>query len=282
MSGRRTALNWLGEHGFRCVDGDEVRAAECGLAGEAPMATIAQDGNELERMSDISMSFILAIDAPHGVRWRRQMASGGGSLEDFVKKSDSLMYDCDQKGTPLRTWMSNATIRAMNQGSLEEFYSQLESLDLRNPKHARPSWDMYFLQLAVLASRRTNCMKRAVGAVIVKSNRVVSTGYNGTASGLTNCSDGGCKRCNSFARMGVSLDVCLCLHAEENAIIEAGSSRCENATLYSSLFPCLACTKLIMQVGITRVIYNSSYATDERAEAMMISSGIQVLRGGPL
>jgi len=96
MSGRRTALNWLGEHGFRCVDGDEVRAAECGLAGEAPMATIAQDGNELERMSDISMSFILAIDAPHGVRWRRQMASGGGSLEDFVKKSDSLMYDCDQ------------------------------------------------------------------------------------------------------------------------------------------------------------------------------------------
>ncbi|KAJ8900752.1 hypothetical protein NDN08_000053 [Rhodosorus marinus] len=282
MSGRRTAMSWLGENGFRCVDGDDVRTGVCGLAGEVPMVTIAQDGKDVDRLSNVSMSFILAIDAPHGVRWRRQMERGGGRLEDFVKESDSLMYDCENKGTPLRTWMRKATLRALNQGSLEEFYSQLEGLDLRNPVHARPSWDMYFLQLAVLASKRTNCMKRAVGAVIVKNNRVVSTGYNGTPSGLKNCSEGGCKRCNSFARMGLSLDACLCLHAEENAIIEAGSSRCEDATLYSSLFPCLACTKLIMQVGITRLIYNSSYATDERAEAMMISSGIQVLQGGPL
>lgn len=114
----------------------------------------------------------------------------------------------------------------------------------------RPDWDTYFMRLAFLASTRSNCMKRRVGAVIVKvpplfcvrfsffldiylldwkkkkkNNRVISTGYNGTARGMDNCNQGGCPRCNSVSRMGTGLDLCLCLHAEENAIMEAGVDR---------------------------------------------------------
>ncbi|KAK4703015.1 dCMP deaminase, partial [Phenoliferia sp. Uapishka_3] len=97
----------------------------------------------------------------------------------------------------------------------------------------RPPWDAYFMRLASLASLRSNCMKRRVGCVLVRERRVVSTGYNGTPRGVRNCNEGGCLRCNSYGNglgegekgtqmaMGVGLDECLCLHAEENALLEA-------------------------------------------------------------
>jgi len=81
-------------------------------------------------------------------------------------------------------------------------------------------------------------MKRAVGAVIVKDKRIISTGYNGTPIGFTNCMDGGCERCNSNAKMGTNLDQCLCIHAEENAVIECGRVKALGSTLYVTTFPC--------------------------------------------
>jgi dCMP deaminase len=81
------------------------------------------------------------------------------------------------------------------------------------------------MQLANLAAQRSNCMKRSVGCVLVRDKRVISTGYNGTPRGLKNCNEGGCKRCNSVSRSGVGLDTCLCIHAEENVLLEAGRER---------------------------------------------------------
>ena len=89
-------------------------------------------------------------------------------------------------------------------------------------------------------------MKRGIGAVIVKDNRVVSTGYNGTAFGLRNCNEGGCKRCNDNVRQGLDLDKCMCLHAEESAVIEAGRKATMGATIYSTSFPCSLCAKMII------------------------------------
>ena len=87
----------------------------------------------------------------------------------------------------------------------------------------RPKWERYFMRVSHLVKTRSNCMRRAVGAVLVKNHRIISTGYNGTPFRLLNCYEGGCDRCNnSGAKMGVGLDYCLCIHAEENAIVEAG------------------------------------------------------------
>lgn len=89
--------------------------------------------------------------------------------------------------------------------------------------------------LADLAARRSNCMKRQVGCILVRKGRVLATGYNGTPKGVRNCSDGGCDRCNrGEARCGEGLSECLCLHAEENALLEAGRERIDdaNAILY--------------------------------------------------
>jgi dCMP deaminase len=149
-------------------------------------------------------------------------------------------------------------------------------------------------KLASLASLRSNCMKRRVGAVIVRNNRVISTGfvfvcnagcrikqrhsYNGTARGLRNCNEGGCSRCNSGSSSGSALDECVCLHAEENALLEAGRERigsssilyCNTLVVYllsleyiaachTTRCPCLRCTVKIIQIGITEVVYNLSY-----------------------
>lgn len=89
-------------------------------------------------------------------------------------------------------------------------------------------------------------MKRGNGAIVVKEFRIVSTGYNGTPFGLLNCNEGGCKRCNDNTGQGIDLDKCLCLHAEESAVLEAGRNRTMEGTLYTTSFPCLLCTKAII------------------------------------
>jgi dCMP deaminase len=95
----------------------------------------------------------------------------------------------------------------------------------------------------------------AVAVVAVERDR-----YNGTAKGLRNCNDGGCPRCNSGGSSGGDLDQCLCLHAEENALLEAGRERLgENTTLYCNTCPCLGCSVRIIQYGVKEVVYHLSY-----------------------
>ncbi|GAA5925696.1 hypothetical protein JCM3775_001476 [Rhodotorula graminis] len=202
--------------------------------------------------------------------------------------------------------------------SLAPFLSSL-SLPLL-AEALRPSWDTYFMLLATLASLRSNCMKRRVGAVLVRDKRVVSTGYNGTPRGVTNCGEGGCKRCNShgdgwalgagagstehstgagaageragagpatattttMSRVGEALDECLCLHAEENALLEAGRERVSGggtlgAVLYCNTCPCLRCTVKIVQCGVREVVYSLSYSMDSASRKVMTEAGV-VLR----
>lgn len=149
---------------------------------------------------------------------------------------------------PLAPLLALSTLTLSNPHSTPEpFLSSLSLPDLAAT--LRPAWDVYFMLLAVLASLRSNCMKRRVGAVLVRERRVVSTGYNGTPRGITNCGEGGCSRCNADGdglggggggmgkAMGEGLEECVCLHAEENALLEAGRERVsgggvEGAVLY--------------------------------------------------
>lgn len=160
-----------------------------------------------------------------------------------------------------------AHVRVFNDhANVEDFVQSLRASDFiaKGQQWLRPGWDAYFMQLALHAARRTNCMKRGVGAVVARDRRVVSSGYNGTPSGVTNCSDGGCPRCNGVESANYkALDLCLCLHAEENAIIEAGRERCTKATLYTTLFPCVLCAKKIIQAGVSRVVFNKYYSSKE-------------------
>jgi dCMP deaminase len=142
----------------------------------------------------------------------------------------------------------------------QKLYSFILELNIFNDNIIRPNWDTYFIKICQLASKRSNCMKQQVGCIIVNNNRIISTGYNGTPQGIENCRDGGCKRCNCGDSSGENLDFCLCLHAEENAIMEAGKTRIlKDSVLYCTLFPCVGCSKKIVQMNISKVIYITDY-----------------------
>jgi dCMP deaminase len=169
-------------------------------------------------------------------------------------------------------------VRLLNTSSdLAHLYATLGKLDLTNEDRLRPSWDQYFMELASLAAQRSNCMKRRVGCVLVREKRVISTGYNGTPRGLKNCGEGGCPRCNEGQGSGVGLGTCLCLHAEENALLEAGRERIrDGAILYCDTCPCLTCSIKICQVGIMEVVYSQGYSMDTETAAVFSEAGVRL------
>ncbi|RMZ82232.1 hypothetical protein DV738_g1773, partial [Chaetothyriales sp. CBS 135597] len=179
--------------------------------------------------------------------------------------------------------LPRAHLQILNQHrSIHDYHRLLDSLDLVSPIRLRPTWDAYFMTLASLASLRSNCMKRRVGCVLVHNSRIISTGYNGTPRNLTNCNEGGCGRCNSANSGGVALSTCLCLHAEENALLEAGRERIrEGAILYCDTCPCLTCSVKIAQVGVKEVVYSQSYNMDDASRQVLNEAGVELRQFSP-
>jgi dCMP deaminase len=140
----------------------------------------------------------------------------------------------------------------------------------------RPDWDEYFMDIARVVSKRGNCCRRKVAAVIVRDRRIISTGYNGTPRGIENCHEGGCKRCASDTPSGEGLGECICAHAEENAIVQAAyhGISVRDGTLYCTLSPCLVCTKMIINAGIAEVVYETEYHFTSQARKLFETVGV--------
>jgi dCMP deaminase len=142
--------------------------------------------------------------------------------------------------------------------------------------NTRPTWDEYFMGIARLVATRSTCLRRQVGAVIVKHGNVLSTGYNGTPAGITHCSETGCLREKLKVPSGERHELCRGLHAEQNAIIQAAKHgvNISEATLYCSNFPCVICAKMLINAGVKQVIYLSGYP-DELGKEMLEEAGIE-------
>ncbi|KAL7276849.1 Deoxycytidine monophosphate (dCMP) deaminase [Rhizina undulata] len=232
-------------------------------------------------------SFILvSVEGPILTRWERykqrceSLDLAVPTLEDFVALSDKHLYS---PSVGLASLVSRASIKLVNQtSSISALHAQLDALNLTDESRLRPSWDLYFMQLASLAAKRSNCMKRRVGCVLVREKRVISTGYNGAPRGMLNCNEGGCGRCNSGVEGGVGLATCLCLHAEENALLEAGRERVgTGAILYCNTCPCLTCSIKIVQVGISEVVYSQGYSMDTKTAAVLKEGGVRLRQFSP-
>lgn len=126
---------------------------------------------------------------------------------------------------------------------------------------SRPSWDKYFMQIAVLVSSRSTCLRRKVGAIIVKDKRILTTGYNGVPRSLVHCEEVGCLRTKMGIPSGKNQELCRGLHAEQNAIIQAAlhGISIQNSLLYCTEQPCITCAKMIINAGIIKVFYLKSY-----------------------
>jgi dCMP deaminase len=142
----------------------------------------------------------------------------------------------------------------------------------------RPTWDEYFMEIAHVVSKRSNCSRRKVGAVIMARNHILSAGYNGTPRGVKNCFEGGCPRCAGKTPSGKGLDECLCTHAEQNAICQAAlhGVAIDGSTIYITLSPCLTCAKLIINSGIKEVVYDGDYtAFLDTVKKMFKAAGVK-------
>lgn len=146
---------------------------------------------------------------------------------------------------------------------------------------ARPDWETYFMDMARLASRRSSCHRRAVGAVIVKNRQMLTTGYNGNPPEFEHCATMGCIREMLNVPSGQNHELCTGLHAEQNAIVQAAVTGVSiaGATLYTTTFPCVTCAKMIMAARISEVIYDEGYP-DELGRFMLARSSIVVRRFG--
>ena len=142
---------------------------------------------------------------------------------------------------------------------------------------ARPGWDVYFMDIARVVASRSTCLRSQVGAVIVSERRLLTTGYNGTPSGLRHCREAGCLREQLKVPSGERHELCRGLHAEQNAVIQAAVHGVPilGATLYSTHFPCAVCAKIIINSGIRSLVVDKEYP-DPLAKELFGEAGVNV------
>jgi len=205
------------------------------------------------------------------------------TLELFRELEERELESPDPARQQLLAVRDQADHVIRNDGSLEKLHQQLLEVLQGSFFFERPSWDEYFMSIATSVASRSNCMKRKVAAVVTLDRRIVSTGYNGTPRGTRNCNEGGCPRCNSFAPGGTALDECFCSHGEENAITQAAyhGVTVRGGTLYTTFSPCLQCTKMIINAGLSEVVYNADYPLGGTSLALLREANVKVrqLRG---
>ncbi|MGB9595438.1 MAG: deoxycytidylate deaminase [Candidatus Poribacteria bacterium] len=142
----------------------------------------------------------------------------------------------------------------------------------------RLSWDDYFMEITRLVAKRSTCLRRHVGAVIVRDRRILATGYNGAPRGLKHCSELGCLREKMGVPSGRMQELCRGLHAEQNAIIQAAlfGVSIENSHIYTVTQPCVVCAKMIINAGIKRIVFDEPYP-DQLAEDLIKESGVELV-----
>jgi dCMP deaminase len=142
----------------------------------------------------------------------------------------------------------------------------------------RPDWDTYFMNIATEVATRATCIKRQVGALLVKNKQILTSGYNGAPMGMKHSAEVGCLRDQLQVPSGKNHELCRGLHAEQNAIIQGARHgvNINGSTLYCTHMPCVICSKMIINAGIKRIVFKGYYP-DELAVQMLTESNIEVV-----
>lgn len=262
--------------------GNEFRAAHgAGALAELVLQRIGIDAHavvdsirnpfEVEVLRRRRKDFhLLSIEASPEIRFKRTLLrdreGDPKTYEEFldVEAREASTSDPTTQQMDRTAEMADAVV--YNNGTVEDLREQVRQVvQALAANQSRPDWDEYFMNIARVAALRGNCIKRKVAAVIVKDRRVISTGYNGTPRGITNCNEGGCPRCHHFGTSGENLEECLCSHAEENAIVQAAyhGVSIKDGTIYTTYSPCLMCTKMIINSGLIEVVYSKAYSIED-------------------
>ena len=238
---------------------------------------------EVEALRSGGSFTLLWVEAAARTRYERSLARGrvgeDQSFERFEELEAQELASDQSAGQQLLAVRELADEVVENDDTLEGLHARLQHLlERRLPFRDRPSWDEYFMNIARVVASRSNCVKRMVGAILVRDRRIISTGYNGTPRGVANCNEGGCPRCAGGAEAGTALDECLCSHAEENAITQSAyhGVTVRGATIYTTFCPCLMCSKMIINAGIQEVVYGSGFPLGDVSVSLFREAGVKV------
>jgi dCMP deaminase len=143
----------------------------------------------------------------------------------------------------------------------------------------RPNWETYFMDITKLVAKRSTCLRRSVGAVVVKDKRILATGYNGAPMGTRHCLDIGCLREKMGIPSGERHELCRGIHAEQNAIIQAAyhGVSIKDGMLFCTNLPCIICSKMIINAGIKTIFYEDGYA-DDLSRDMLAEANVDLIK----
>ena len=160
----------------------------------------------------------------------------------------------------------------------------MKKIDKKNStnvsKSVRPSWDDYFMKIAMLVSERSTCLRHHVGAIVVKDRRVITTGYNGAAAGTKDCLELGCLRNQLGIPSGERHEICRAIHAEQNAIIQASryGESIMGGTIYCTHSPCIICAKMMINAGIKRIVVYLKYPDIGGVEELLKEAKVELVK----
>ena len=151
---------------------------------------------------------------------------------------------------------------------------------VKKSDYIRPSWDEYFIKIAALVAERSTCLRHHVGAIIVKDRRILTTGYNGAPAGLPDCLELGCLRNQLKIPSGERHEICRAIHAEQNAIIQAGKygQDINGGTIYCTHSPCIVCAKMIVNAGIKRFVTYMDYPDVGGVRELLKEAGVELAK----
>lgn len=257
------------------TDGDDIV-----IDGIRNLAEVAELRNYFQRF------VLVGIDAPPRIRFarilRRARENDPKTYKEFLRVDaiDRGLANKADNSQQVSKCLRAADCVILNTGSLEELRLKINRM-LRDIKKVdvskRPSWDEYFMKLAYLARERATCLRRKVGAVLVKDKQVISTGYNGPPRGLKHCEV--CLRTKLGVPPGERTELSRAVHAEANTLIQCAvhGKSSWGSTLYVTHYPCSTCAKMLINGGIQEVVYAEDYE-DELAKRFFEEAGIIVRR----
>ena len=239
--------------------------------------------SEITELKKLQNFFLIAVDAPSPIRFKRMVErnreSDPQTWEDFLRADarDKGVNE-SETGQGVSRCMEQADFTLINDETLEKIKEKVakiyQKIELKIP---RPSWDAYFMKAAALVAERSTCLRHHVGAIIVKDKKIITTGYNGAAKGMKDCTELGCLRNELEIVSGTRHEICRAIHAEQNAIIQAAihGTSIKGGILYCTHTPCIICAKMIVNAGIKEVVSYQDYP-DNDAKIFLEKAGVNL------
>jgi dCMP deaminase len=256
--------NELREKHGASVLADKIKAK---LSSKNVVIDSIRNPAEVLSLRKLNNFYLVAVDAPAAVRYQR--AIDRKRIENITTLDDFIQMENREKSNNsnhqnIVECMKQADFKIDNNDGLDELKQSVDKIISEINQGTRPSWDAYFLKMAFLVAERSTCLRHHVGAIIIKDRHVLTTGYNGAARNIDDCLKLGCLRNQLNIPSGERHEICRAIHAEQNAIIQAGvhGVTIDGGTIYCTHSPCIICAKMIVNAGIKRVVTCGEYPDD--------------------